>query len=198
MTYSQNEVLVEGSFDNVRVSIKFILRDENDWVNMKNVSSNLSLIERVVEKHIDEKWFLFNTTLRFMTSFECFEVVFVDDTNVILMILKEKIDIDLELTIFASRLNSNYENMSKIMLKRARLEWYFRASSCTKKLFHWTLRHWRKAIYVVRYNLILYVDRWHSIHIAFFLFRFEKSNTLVYMITSSSIIIEHYLIKLIK
>jgi hypothetical protein len=29
--------------------------------------------------------------------------------------------------------------MSKIMLKRTRLEWYFRASSCTKKLFHWTL-----------------------------------------------------------
>ncbi len=135
LPYSQNEVLVEQSFDNVKVSIKFILRDKNDWVNKKNISSDFSLIERVIEKHIDVKRFLFNMILQFMIFFECFKIVVVDDTKIIFLILQEKIDINSELTIFASRLNNNYKNMSQIMLKRIVLNNIFEQGYVRKNYF---------------------------------------------------------------
>lgn len=120
MTFLHEEVLIKKFSDNIKILIKFILCDENDWVKMKSInSSDPSLIKCVVKKHISERLFLFNINLQSIASSECFEVIVTDSTNIILLILKENINIDCELSISALKLTNNTENMGKIIWRES-------------------------------------------------------------------------------
>ena len=99
---------------------------------MKNVQSDLFLIERVAEKHISERQFLFITNLEFIAPFECFKAVVVDETNVILLILKENIDINREFTISAFKLSSNDKGINKIMPKKIAINVIFEQAHIRK------------------------------------------------------------------
>ena len=55
--------------DNVRVRVKFVLREGDGWVDQKDLSidpSDPSQIEHVAEEHARNRRFLFNTISRFM------------------------------------------------------------------------------------------------------------------------------------
>ena len=56
MTFSQEEVPVEKFPDNIKILIKFILCDGDNWVEMESIDpSDPSLVKCVVEKHTSER-----------------------------------------------------------------------------------------------------------------------------------------------
>ena len=89
---------------------------------MEELPADPSLVERVAENHIGNGRFLFNTELRSMTLDECFEAVVADGTNTILLIPEEKVNIDHQLRISASKLGMNNRALKEKTLKRVALD----------------------------------------------------------------------------
>ena len=73
---------------------KFIVRDEDDWITMKEYFFGLSLsslVELTAEKHAREGRYLFDTTLWSLHPSECFEAAMAKGTHVVLLFLAERI-----------------------------------------------------------------------------------------------------------
>ncbi len=73
---------------------KFIFRDEDDWITMKEYffdSSLSSLVELTAEKHAREGRYLFDTALWSLHPSECFEAAMANGTHVILLFLAGRI-----------------------------------------------------------------------------------------------------------
>ena len=89
------------SSDNTTIRIKFKIYKEGVWNDSSAHDvdpSDPSCIERVAIEHIKREIRPFDTTLRLLTSNECFEAVVTDGTNTILLIPGRGIDINDELT----------------------------------------------------------------------------------------------------
>lgn len=112
--YIDNKDYILKVINNIKVWIKFILCKDNDWVNKKDLLFDLfdsSQIECIIEEYTQNRHFLFNIILQCMIFFECFKVIINNDTNIILIILKESINIDNKILISARNLDINAEKL---------------------------------------------------------------------------------------
>ncbi len=79
--------------------------------NLSIDPSNPAQVERVAEEHTRKRRFLLDTALRALAPSECFEAVFGDGTNMVLLIPEGSINIDYELWISARKLDIDAEGM---------------------------------------------------------------------------------------
>ncbi len=115
---------------------KFIFRDEEDWITMKEYffsSSLFSSMKLTTEKHARKKRYLFDTTLWSLHLSKCFEAAMINDTHVILLFSAGRICISQQLVASASQLSDNVRSLKSNTRKRVVNDDIFKKDQIRKK-----------------------------------------------------------------
>ncbi len=91
--------------ESLQERFKFIFRDEEDWITMKEYFFSSSLffsMKLTTEKHARKRRYLFDTALWSLHFSKCFEAAMINDTHVILLFSAERICIFQQLVASAS------------------------------------------------------------------------------------------------